>query len=265
MSMAQTPADLKQQMDEVLGALDTYVHQAAHAGQPIHEVEREIWQQVLRLGHHCLAQFLARQGNGDQGATLAAPEGGTWQRLEHLHARPYVSIFGAFTLSRVVYGSREGQKIDFVPLDHRLQLPESPFSYVLQDWDQALCVEQAFAQARSTVARMLNLQQSVDSLEHMNVQMAQHVTAFREDRPRPEVQTEGALLVTSADGKGIVMRRDPEDPAAAAHRSKGEKASQKRMATVGTAYTVDRYVRTPEQVVAALFREGPEPPNAVKL
>ena len=32
------------------------------------------------------------------------------------------------------------------------------------------------------------------------------------------------------------------------------------MATVGTAYTVDRYVRTPEEVVAALFRDGPPPP-----
>jgi len=31
------------------------------------------------------------------------------------------------------------------------------------------------------------------------------------------------------------------------------------MATVGTVYTVDRYVRTPEQVVAALFRDGPRP------
>jgi hypothetical protein len=31
------------------------------------------------------------------------------------------------------------------------------------------------------------------------------------------------------------------------------------MATVGTAYTVDRFVRTPEEVVAALFRDGPEP------
>ena len=29
------------------------------------------------------------------------------------------------------------------------------------------------------------------SLEQMNVQMAQHVTAFRENRPRPEPETEG--------------------------------------------------------------------------
>jgi len=33
------------------------------------------------------------------------------------HQRRYVSIFGEFVLSRVAYGSREGQKIEFVPLD----------------------------------------------------------------------------------------------------------------------------------------------------
>jgi hypothetical protein len=177
-----------------------------------------------------------------------------------LHPRRYVSVFGPFTLQRTAYGSREGQKIDFVPLDNRLQLPASDFSYVLQDWDQSLCVEQAFGQARTAVARILNLHQSVDSLEQMNVQMAAQVVDFRDNRPRPDPTTEGAILVTSADGKGIVMRRGPADPAPAAHRSKGEKASQKRMATVGTAYTVERYVRTPEAVVAALFRDGPEPP-----
>lgn len=56
------------------------------------------------------------------------------------------------------------------------------------------------------------------------------------------------------------MRRSEATPAAAAHRTKGEKASQKRMATVGTVYTVDRYVRTPEEVVAALFRDPPAVP-----
>jgi hypothetical protein len=64
--------------------------------------------------------------------------------------------------------------------------------------------------------------------------------------------------VGSADGKGIVLRRDPDDPAPPAHRTKGAQASPKRMATVGTVDTVDRYVRTPQQVVAALFRDEPE-------
>src|SRR5439155_25772593 len=59
--------------------------------------------------------------------------------------------------------------------------------------------------------------------------------------------------------KGIVMRRSAADPPPKAHRTKGDKASQKRMATVATVYTVDRYRRTPEEVVAALFRDAPQP------
>jgi hypothetical protein len=39
-----------------------------------------------------------------------------------------VSIFGVFELQRTVYGSWEGQALDFVPLDKRLQLPQSVFS-----------------------------------------------------------------------------------------------------------------------------------------
>jgi hypothetical protein len=252
---ADNPLPLRDLADQLLA----YVRDAVAQGTPAHEAERAIWQRVLALGHTALAQFFALQGSGDLGETITLLDGQTCERLPELHDRRYVSIFGPFTLPRTAYGSREGQKIDFVPLDNRLQLPASDFSYVLQDWDQALCVEQAFGQARSTVARILNLTQTVDSLERMNVQMAEPVTSFRENRPKPEPATEGAILVTSADGKGIVMRREAGAKAPAAHRTKGEKASQKRMATVGTAYTVERYVRTPPEVVAALFRDGPEP------
>lgn len=255
------PADNPLALTDLATQLLAYVRQAVHNGTPAHDAERAIWQRLLGIGHAALGHFFALQGAGDQGPTVTLPNGQTRQRLPHLHARRYVSLFGPFTLHRTAYGTREGQAIDFVPLDNRLQLPESDFSYVLQDWDQSLCVEQAFGQARGTVARILNLHQSVDSLERMNAQMAERVADFRENRPAPEPSTEGAILVTSADGKGIVMRRPADAPAPASHRSKGEKASLKRMATVGTAYTVDRYVRTPEQVVAALFRDGPEPPE----
>ncbi len=252
--------DNPQLLHDLAGELLAFVRSAASQGTAVHEVERGIWQRILQMGRSSLGHFFALQGSGDLGDTVTLPDGQTWERLPELHTCRYVSIFGEFTLARTAYGSREGQKIEFVPLDNRLQLPESVFSYVLQDWDQGLCVEEAFGQARSTVARMLNLKQSVDSLEHMNVQMAEQVTDFRENRPRPDPATEGPILVTSADGKGIVMRRSADDPAAPAHRSKGQKASQKRMATVGTAYTVDRYVRTAEDVVAALFGDGPKPP-----
>jgi hypothetical protein len=234
------------------------VLQAAHHGQPVHEVEKAIWQQVLQIGRQALSQFFGLLGSGDLGETLDLPDGQSCQRLEQRHERRYVSIFGEFVLRRTAYGCREGQKIEFVPLDNRLQLPESVFSYVLQDWDQSFCVEQAFAPSAQAIARILGLRQSVDSLERMNEDLAEDVLDFWEERPKPKACEEAEVLVVSADGKGIVMRR--EEPARVpAYRRKGEKASQKRMATVGTVYTVDRYVRTPEQVVAALFREGPRP------
>jgi hypothetical protein len=246
-------------LDAVYEDLKQTVLRAVREHRPMHAMEKAVWEQLLRLGRAALTQVFTLLGNGNLGETVTLPDGRQCQRLEQEHARRYVSIFGDFVLSRVVYGSREGQKIEFVPLDHHLQLPASAFSYLLQDWDQSLCVEQAFGQARTTVQRMLGLQQSVDSLEHMNQEMAQGATNFVLQRPAPAAETEGEVVVASADQKGIVLRRSADHPPPKAHRTKGDKASQKRMATVATVYTVDRYPRTPAEVVAALFRDAPAP------
>jgi hypothetical protein len=258
MSMTQEPDVLKgETLQRQFAQLQEGVRRAAREGRPIHQVEEDVWSQLLQIGHEALELFLRLQGTGDMGETVTLPSGEVCQRLRELHARRYVSIFGEFELQRVVYGSREGQKIELVPLDNRLQLPEGVFSYVLQNWDQSLCVEEAFGQTSATMWRMLRLKQSVNSLEHMNQAMAQEATTFMLNRPPPE--PEGEVVVASADQKGIVLRRQPDDPPPKAHRSKGDKASQKRMATVATVYSVDRYHRTAEEVVAALFRDPPKP------
>lgn len=245
----------------ILADLQTFLGDAAQKGTALHEVEYAIWQQVLRLGRALFGEFLTRFGTGDLGPSITAPDGRVCQRLEQLHERRYLSIFGKFCLHRTVYGSREGQKIDFVPLDNRLQLPASVCSYLLQDWDQSLCVEEAFDQARGTIARILGLQQAVDNLERMNVQMAKRVEDFRAERQLPPPAAEGTLVVSSADGKGVVMRRVAGEKAPPAHRTKGEKASRKEMAIVGAVYTVERYVRTPAEVVAALFGDDRDQPK----
>jgi hypothetical protein len=258
MSMThQAPVLKTETLHQRLTTLVGFVQTALQDGTALHKIELGIWQQLLHLGHDFMEQLFTLAGTCDLGETITLPNGEESRRLPDLHQRRYVSIFGVFELQRVVYGSREGQHLDFVPLDNRLQLPASDFSYVLQDWDQNLCVEEAFGQARSVVAKILGLKQAVDSLEHMNQQMAVDAPTFLLNRPRPA--TAGEILVTGADGKGIVMRRSAAAAAPKAHRTKGDKASQKRMATVGTVYTVDRYVRTPEQVLAALFRDAPEP------
>jgi hypothetical protein len=233
-------------------------------GRPVHEVEDGLWDLALQVGRRGLSAFLDAHRTGDQGPTVTLPDGREVHRLAEPHARRYVSIFGAFTIERTVYGSREGQALEFVPLDDRLQLPESVFSYVLQDWDQALAVEQPFSQVSQSIARILKFKQSVDSLEGMTRQQARDVGEFRDLQGSPPAAEEGAIVVVTADCKGIVIRGQGTKTVCGGERPAGQRANQKRMAAVASVYTVDPYVRTVDEVVAALFRDpdyqpGPRP------
>ncbi len=224
-------------------------------GRPLHEVEGGLWDLLLEVGHRALAAFFDQHGTGDLGEAITLPDGQEVHRLEELHARRYVSVFGVFELRRRVYGSREGQALQFIPLDNRLQLPPGVFSYLLQDWDQALAVEQPFGQVGQTMARMLKLRQSVDSLEEMNRHMSYAVGWFRDLQGSPPAAEEGHIVVVTADCKGIVIRGQGTPTVCGGQRPAGQRANHKRMATVGAVYTVDPHVRTPEDVVAALFRD----------
>jgi hypothetical protein len=245
--------DNPQRFHDLVGDLLAFVGTAATQGLPVHDVERGLWQRLLQLGHTSLRHFFALQGTGDVGDSVTVPDGPTWERLPELHHRRYVSLFGPFTLARTVYGSREGQKLEFVPLDNRLQLPASDFSYLLQDWDQALAVEQPFGQVNQTIARMLKLKQSVDSLEGMNRHMAHDVARFRELQGTPPPAEEGEIVVVTADCKGVVIRGQGTPTVCGGQRPQGQRANHKRMATVGAVYTVDAHLRSVDDVVAALF------------
>lgn len=252
--------------------LSAYVQQAANAGVAIHEVETAIWERLLAMGRSALGLYLTVQGDGDMGETIALENGESVERLADVHRREYQSVFGRFQLERYVYGSREGQKIVFVPLDSRLQLPESKFSYLLQDWSQGLVIENPYAQVNATLSRMLGFDQSSDSLERMNRQMSEVVPEFEALRPAPPVAEDGHMIVTSADGKGVPMRHRADTPTIAGHRLKqGPQPNRKKMAIVGTAYTVEPRVGTPQDVIDSLFRDptqeppSPSPPQARPL
>ena len=71
---------------------------------------------------------MQRQGSGDLSPTLTLDDGRELQRLPELHSRRYVSVFAVLTIPRTVYGTRETQEIEAVPLDARLHLSESTSS-----------------------------------------------------------------------------------------------------------------------------------------
>lgn len=243
-----------------LNEMTALVRKAAKDGRPIDEVERDLWESLLALGHTLLASYIERVGPGDVGDSLLH-DGRELRRLESPHDRRYVSVFGELNISRWVYGTRETQKHEVVPTDALLGLPESDFSALLQEWDQSFCLQSSYEESRRTVECVLGIGQSVRSLEQMSVSMAASVPAFRESLPPPPAEEEGAILVLTADGKGIPMRRNAEqDPRAIrGRRKKGEKANKKRMACVGAAYTIDPFVRTAEDVVEEVLRDARQP------
>ncbi len=252
---------------ELIGELEdllNYVEAGYKRRQCAHEVEEGIFRRVLEIGRLALGLFFRLCGDADQGERLVLPNGKEVRRLKELHKREYFSIFGLFELYRAVYGSREKQKIQWVPLDAQLSLPESKFSYLLQDWDQDMAVDGPFDQVNELIQKILGFGQSVNSLERTNRKMSESVEEFWAQETAPAAEEEGALMVVQADGKGVVMRAETntEDkpsvpvPHSREKKDKEEKGGKKKMALVGSAYTVAPYIRTPEQVLEALFRDA---------
>jgi hypothetical protein len=250
--------DVAARLAELTGLVET----AARDGLPAHVLEQSLWRQLLQLGHDLQAVYFALAGDGDCGETLTLADGRGVNRLPEPHSRPYRSIFGDFTLERVVYGTREGQRIEAPPLDARLGLPEGKCSYLLQDWNQGLVVENPYGQVNTVLERILGLQQSVASLETMTRTLAGAVAGYEATRPPAAPATGAQIVVLSADGKGVPLRKPADAPAIAAHdHARGPKPDRKKMAVLGAAYQIEPHVRTPLAVIESLFRD-PTVPSA---
>ncbi len=86
--------------------------------------------------------------------------------------------------------------------------------------------------------------------------MAEHAEAFGVQHAAPPSDEEAEILVATADGKGVPMRRPLEERVRRGpRRAKGEKANKKQMAYVGAVYTIDRFRRTADEVVDELARK----------
>ena len=258
----EKPISVERQLPEVHAQLDAlvgWVCQSAQDGTSAHEVERGLFDKLLALGKTLFEAFLKLVGPGDFGASVPLDDGRLVHRSQEQHARRLLTVFGEFFVSRWVYASCAKAKIEFVPTDQRLQLPASEVSYLLQEWDQLLGIEHAFGKVREVMQTILRLPQSVDTLERTNQQMAEAAPVFRDSQGPVDLAKEGALLVVTEDNKGIPMVRPVAEKPAGAHRTKGEKANKKQMACIGCVYSVDRHARTPEQLVATLFRDPDRP------
>lgn len=268
MIMTQEQALLKAK-DEFT-KIEEMIRQATTRGTQIDIVEERLWDQMLGLGRLLLNSFVIGHGTGDLGPTVTF-EGRILNRLEELHPKNYKSVFGPLDpIERTVYGTRETQKHELIPLDARLGLPEGDYSYLLQQWSQCFCVKGAYKEAQSDLEQILRIRPSVRALEDMNGSMSQDVAGFRSSQPSPSPDSEGEILVITADCKGVRIRGDKSaDPEVASHaRKRGPRPGTKREACVGSAYSINPFVRSVDDIVNDVIRkqrakDRPPPQNKV--
>jgi hypothetical protein len=82
MIMAQEQAILKAQ--EQFAQIQDFLRQACVAGQPIDQVELDLWGRMLQLGRQLLEGYVAGYQQGDLGPTLTQ-DGRVLRRLEQPH------------------------------------------------------------------------------------------------------------------------------------------------------------------------------------
>ena len=154
------------------------------------------------------------------------------------------------------------------PLDAELNLPDERYSLELRRRVAREAAKSSFDETLDSITRTTGAHLAKRQVEELVMRAAQDFDGFYQQRTAP--QSFGPILVVSVDGKGIIMRtedlREPTRKAAEArtHKmgkrlSKGEKKNAKRMATVAAVYTIEPFVRSPEEIVNKTIGQRPRP------
>lgn len=246
---------------EMARDLAELTERAATQGATLHEFERTVFDKLLEMGHTVVSEFLALQGDGDLGETVTTDAGQTLHRSHEPVTRPLRTIFGQHEFSAFVYRERThpNTPIVFRPIDARMSLPPGRWSHLLEEFTQLFCIEQAFEPAAEAFERIFRQRLSVDTLERANQRMGAQAEAFLNALAVPPAAEEGELLVVTSDAKGVPMVQ-ADAQRLRCFEERPLRPGNRRMATLAGVYSVDRYVRTPEQIVSALFRDVREEP-----
>lgn len=248
------------ELDSLLQDVKGIAQKAVNDGTALHIVEKDLLEKLLQLGHSAIEAMFQSVGNGDVGETLSIPEHAKpLNRYPELSNRTYRSIFGDFELSRYLYGEAPKTKALAIPLDEHFGLPSSRFSLLLESWVSQLSTSEPIHEAMAKLNNILGIRIGVDSAERIIARTGSNAEWFQDNLPAVEVAAEGELLVESTDNKGIVMRHKQtleKLPVGAPTNRVGPKPDRKQMAALSGCYSVDRHIRTPQQVLDALFQVG---------
>lgn len=213
--------------------------------------------EIFRL---LLQAFLDQQGPGSV-AEPVVDANGQQHTHQRLHSRSITTIFGVVNLNRLGYGGRGLESLH--PLDAKLNLPPETYSYALQRRGAEATAKESYDEVIDSIRQQTGVLIPKRQVEQSARRAARDFDLFyqqQRSQSAREVKKSGQILVLTTDGKGVPMLKqdlreatrkaaDQRKPRLQHRLSKGEKTKSKRMGTVAAVYTIEPFVRTPEQIV----------------
>ena len=219
---------------------------------------------VRERGHDLLRKLFQAhvdsRGPGEAAATVRGADG-VERDQERSHDRGLSTIFGEIRVKRLGYGAEGADSLH--PLDAELNLPRELYSFELRRTAAIEVSKGAFDEAVASLGRYTGAEVGKRQVEELARRAAEDFDAFYGQRAPPAGEPSTSVLAITADGKGVVMLRKDlrEATKKAAEKgsrplgkrlTRGEKRNRKRMATVTAVYTVEPFVRQPEDVIRVL-------------
>jgi hypothetical protein len=176
-----------------------------------------------------------------------------------VHERSLESIFGTVEVARTGYGAAGTPSLH--PLDGALNLPPEKYSLEVRRRVASEAAKSSFDEGVKTLEMYTGAHVPKRQFEELAIRAAQDFEAFYAKRQAGAGDPHtGSILVLTVDGKGVVMRpedlREPTQRAAAARAKTftarlghGRRLHAKRMASVAAIYTVEPFVRKPEEIL----------------
>jgi len=241
-------------VDETYAEIKAYVDGSV-GREELHDVELNVFRQVLKLGRGLLEAFVEQSGTGYEAGNPPLREAGAPMEYKGTVNSPYVSIFGEIRISRAAYAHPDGGRV--YPMDAQLNLPAHKYSYVLLKWLQASSAETDFRSAVNRVNEIFEFSFFPELPQRQGLPIADYVEPFYDQIAAPSPDTEGSHIALSADSKGVRIlkseREEAQEAEAKPRRGKGEKPWIKKDAVVVTDFSFDPEAREKEEIVKGLL------------
>lgn len=205
-------------------------------------------------------EHIKLRGFGDVGECVNGSDG-----IQRSHKRNrkriLISVFGEVTIERIGY-SAKGESSLF-PKDALLNLPLDSYSHGIRKLVAKEVAKNAFNEVIDTVKQTTGVTLPKRQAEILAGIAARDFDEFylqQNTEPVMQLAQQLPLIILTTDGKGVVMRREDLREAtrkkadATTHKlkkrlSRGEKSHAKRMATVASVYSIEKFTRTPEEII----------------